>query len=720
MGRNRVIYQSEALFVSEDVNSTSATDHNELIRVQGANYGFTINRTDVNQFGNLARIDSLVLEPPTVNFDFSYYLSNGKNESHLGFSTEPTAQFVSGFLEASSGKNFYIVTSDEGQDATTFENSDPYSLIGIGNAFLTDYTIDLSVGSLPTASVSFEASNINSQNGSVSAQTITGQLPAIQPEDGTIIQGSTTMNIPANTGQDGPTALRPGDIELSFPGFEGGESASGTLSNIDGGAGSFHVQSASISIPLSRSPISRLGSKFPYARVVDFPVNATMNVNAILNTLEAGNLAKIIAGCGGTESTKNVSVTLKSCEGDPAMSWTLKGATLDSESFSSSIGSNKSVDLTFGVQIGGIDDIDQGIIFSGAYVDVLPETTIYDVNGGVLDSFEGNIPLNYNFNKGNWDPHSLYIGSTVVDISGGAFYNNTNLSGILTIPKNVRYIGAAAFQDTSINGLIIENGVTGIDGSAFYGISTLSGDVSIPSSVENIGTFAFRETFNMDTLNVNSRVLGVSSFYNFGCKNLIIGPNVERIENAALQVFGTNNPTGCTNQSTSLEFIGNDAFNGHDFSGFNFNEGLTGIGQRAFQTNNLTGLLTIPDSMVSIDSYAFENNVWLTGIEINNAAASLGIGSFKSLERASGLVLGPNISSIGNVCFQGFGYGGGVDVINVTISCPTGVWNGTSALFNAESGIYTITNGHYNDYVNGSWSGDQAVAAGSILVDGGI
>ena len=157
MSRNRVIYQSESLFVSNSATASTSGDHHELIRVQSANYGFTINRQDVNQFGNLARIDSLVLEPPTVNFDFSYYITDGFNEKALGFNVTENAQFASGFLESSSGRNFYIVTSDECQDATTFAANDPYSLIGIGNAFLSDYSIDLSVGSLPTANVSFEA-----------------------------------------------------------------------------------------------------------------------------------------------------------------------------------------------------------------------------------------------------------------------------------------------------------------------------------------------------------------------------------------------------------------------------------------------------------------------------------------------------------------------------------------------------------------------------------
>lgn len=368
MSRNRVIYQSESLYVSKDVDSIASGDHHELIRVQSANYGFTINRQDVNQYGNLARIDSLVLESPTVNFDFSYYLTDGLNEKALGFDVTESAQFVSGFLETNSGRNFYILTSDEGSDSTTMEGGDPYSLIGLGNAFLSDYTVDLSVGALPTATASFEASNINSQNGSVSGAGIdkpfTGNLPSVNPEVGTIIPGVMAATVPQNVGDNGPTALRPGDIVLQFPGFIGGEDASGTLTQLDGGGG-FHVQSASISVPLSRTPIERVGSKFPFARVVDFPVNATMTVNAVLNELEAGNLAKIIAGCGGDE-IKEVAVTLKACEGNDVLKWTLKGCTLDSENFSSSIGSNKTVDLTFGVQLGGIDDTARGIVCSGS------------------------------------------------------------------------------------------------------------------------------------------------------------------------------------------------------------------------------------------------------------------------------------------------------------------------------------------------------------------
>jgi hypothetical protein len=390
--RNRVIYQSEALFASKEYNSKNLSDHSQLFRVQSANYGFTINRQDVNQYGNLARIDSLVLEPPTVNFDLSYYPTNGYNERALGFSVTNTnnpaeAQFASGSLAGGSGQNFYILTVDDGFDANLdrTNGATQHQLIGVGNAFLSDYTLDLAVGSLPTASVTFEASNIISDttiDGNSTTKSYTGiSSPAVEPTAGTSLSDTDVtflnVNIPYATGnshsgdylsdgKDELSALRPGDIQLNLEAFNG------TALSTIGGTSGIHVQSASLSLPLSRTPIERLGSKFPFARVVDFPVNATLTVNAFVNTAVSQNLADLISGCGG-QGLKTVSIGLNECGGtDLGLLVTMKGATLDSESFSSSIGSNKSVDLTFSTQIGGIRDLEKGIFFSGSNDTKLP------------------------------------------------------------------------------------------------------------------------------------------------------------------------------------------------------------------------------------------------------------------------------------------------------------------------------------------------------------
>jgi len=163
---------------------------------------------------------------------------------------------------------------------------------------------------------------------------------------------------PANTGASLISALRPGDITIDISAFDGTG-----ISDLATSSDAIHIQSASLAIPLSRTALQRLGTKFAYARAVDFPVKATLSVSAILNEVVATDLSNII----NDPSRKSITLTLKGPDGTTnRMIWTLKGCTLDSESFSSSIGSNKSVELSFSTQIGGPNDSVNGVFLSGA------------------------------------------------------------------------------------------------------------------------------------------------------------------------------------------------------------------------------------------------------------------------------------------------------------------------------------------------------------------
>ncbi len=118
MARNRVIYQNEALFVAPSAtgsqylngdNRPGASLLRQVKRVQSINYAFNINRTDSYQFGSLARIDSSVVEAPTVSLDFTYYLTDGKNEHLLGFDNNESTNFLhKDFINDTDGRNFYI------------------------------------------------------------------------------------------------------------------------------------------------------------------------------------------------------------------------------------------------------------------------------------------------------------------------------------------------------------------------------------------------------------------------------------------------------------------------------------------------------------------------------------------------------------------------------------------------------------------------------------
>jgi hypothetical protein len=375
MARNRVIYQSDALYVSKNILGSVSGAHVQLDRVQSANYSFTINRQDINQFGELGRIGYVALEPPTVNLDFTYYLTDGANERAMNFHVRNSVNntdktFLSGHMVADfSGQNFYILTSTEGNDVngTTGDvaGAGGYikNAVGIGNAYITNYSLDASVGNLPTVSVSFEGANMNAVTGVTS---VTGgwsglQLASVNPESGTALSG-TAVVLPSgksSLGVAGITALRPGDITLNLSLFD--DVGSGVFSKVSG-TDAIHIQSAALAIPLSRTPIQRLGSRFAFSRPLDLPASATLSVSAIVNEMTAENLAAIL----DLTYEKDITLTINAPTGGAAVIYTLKKCRLDSESFSSSIGANKTVDLVFSTQYSSLNDTTRGVFMSGA------------------------------------------------------------------------------------------------------------------------------------------------------------------------------------------------------------------------------------------------------------------------------------------------------------------------------------------------------------------
>jgi len=416
--RARVIYQSEALYagtvdatghhfftgasasdgVAEDGASVTRTGIQQLHRVQSANYSFSINRQDVNQFGQLARIDSVSIEPPTVTLDFSYYLTNGFNEQTLGFnidggSDSTWSQALSDELllgktanaDNPGGKNFFILTTAEGSDAVGSDLSAEQgkSTIALGNGFVSNYSIEAAVGGMPTASVTVDGLNLRSYTGTANLDN-----PAINTTFGIPVTGTEFSLPPAVSGKSdsgadgiwgnlddtegdaGIACLRPGDISLSL-GLDGraGEfellPSKGPHTDYEG-SGSAHIQSFSIDVPISRSVINRLGNPYGYARVTDFPVNISVSVSAILSDLKEGNVADLLFN----EEQHDLTFTMRepnvSGLGDKTLEYKIKGARLEGESFSTSIGDNKSVDLTFTAQLGGQEDRTNGLFISGS------------------------------------------------------------------------------------------------------------------------------------------------------------------------------------------------------------------------------------------------------------------------------------------------------------------------------------------------------------------
>ena len=430
MARNRVIYQSQALFIAPSstgvqvsgVSANGLTTTNtpftplstgslgsgisllkKMDRIQNCNFNFSINRQDINEFGKLARLDSIVMESPTVSLDFSYYVTDGFNERLLGFNsysaidsnTIENVQAISGLLNDLQGNNYYILTVDEGEDVVLGNLTPSSSIVAIGNGFISEYGFEASVGAIPTANITVEAFNIKSDANATpttvtfagapvgsdvgaNITSITGNSPAIDLSSspankftsvgsaykldysrnftGAIGAGAGVNFTGFTTGASNVTALRPGDLVLTLPNSSDG------IADINGN-GQAHIQSFSFTLPLSRTVLQRLGNTFGFARAINVPINMDLTINGIVSELESLNLFDKL----GSPTAQTLSISLRDSSSAQKIVYTIKGAIFQGESYSENLGDNQTVDLTYSVQIGGANDANNGLFISGSY-----------------------------------------------------------------------------------------------------------------------------------------------------------------------------------------------------------------------------------------------------------------------------------------------------------------------------------------------------------------
>ncbi len=384
MARTRIISQTKALYVSPTgllpsfYNSTnmitgglSGVSPTQLNRIDTFSFDIDIAgaRTDVREFGQLSRIAAVRIGELSPKVSFGYYLMDGRQEFDLGFNikgitgtSSTSGQFISGFMtedKFKQEKNLYLLTVQEGVDAfesTAFSgNRTSHTVIGFGNSTLSSYKADFKVGELPRVDVEADCGNIIFYTGQSSGL----RNPSIDRTSAAMADSGLFVLEAPSTGASTVDVLKPGDLTINF---------SNTQTTIGGVNWSgIHIQSATIDVPLARTPIQRLGAELPFARPLEFPINVTCSINAIVTDFASGSLTSILTGCafgGGTDIT----IALNDrCTNSESIKYILKNAVLDSQNFSIGLEDNETVDLTFSAQIGGATTTGAGLFMSGAY-----------------------------------------------------------------------------------------------------------------------------------------------------------------------------------------------------------------------------------------------------------------------------------------------------------------------------------------------------------------
>ena len=281
---------------------------------------------------------------------------------------------------------------------------------------------------------------------------------------------------------------------------------------------------------------------------------------------------------------------------------------------------------------------------------------------------------------------SITIPDSVTYISSNAFLDCTSLSSI-TIPDSVTSIGSYAFYGCSgLKSVTIQDGVTSIGDDAFRGSGLTS--IKIPSSVKRINTGAFAGTpiltkqknYNLkyvekwlvscktsaSTAKIQAGTVGIadSGFYN--CASLTSITIPDSVTSIGYEAF-----SGCS-KLNSITVAGNNKHYISD-NGILFNknkselicypagktdesyavpDGVTSIGNGAFE--ECTGLtsITIPDSVTSIGIYAFYNCSGLTSITIPGSVTSIGRLAFEQCTGLTSITIQDGVKSIGKQAFS--------------------------------------------------------------------
>jgi hypothetical protein len=381
MAKTRVLSQSKALYVTKtgtlygDGTSPSGVEATQLHRINSFSYEVDIAgaRQDIRVFGQLARIGTVTTSDLTPTCSFGYLLTDGENEHHLGMEIEesitgaafqPAKQGISGYLTESADhneRNLFAVTVAEGEDAFAagaWANRNQHDVVGFGNAFVTEYSVDMAVGDIPTANVSMECGNIAFYTGKSSGLF----NPSINPAVGTKADTGAVVLPVASTGDSAVDVLRDGQISLDLQDATNLGIGGAKLAEV-------HPQSISLSVPLAREALTELGNDLPYSRPLTFPIDVTLSVNALTADMTEGQTAGLLTGCAG-QVERLITVKLYDrC--DPSilrLGYALKAAVLDNISFSTDLDGAETVDMSFSAQIAGASNIEAGFFMTGDYL----------------------------------------------------------------------------------------------------------------------------------------------------------------------------------------------------------------------------------------------------------------------------------------------------------------------------------------------------------------
>ncbi len=450
--RNAIKYNSVGIFLTDSPAAKPGADVLYFFnRVQSASVSVDVGRQDIQHIGSEDFLDRKVVSELSTKLSLEYLLTDGYEENLLGLNIlskgqeMPSSQGKSAYYDLKEDKTILMAVGAEPFDLTGYENrNNHYSgidVIGIGNCYITDYSISAGVGEFPKASVSYAASNLrHSCNGSGygghywldnvnEVAVLLTQLNAfIELQNGQNIGlGSSEQKFYKAGVQNPSLDLANKGADLTGPKIErhGGEIALGTgiefnpkmykspvaaiapgginvnLRNLNVGGpilsgknegtcieGSANIQSFNINLPFAREDLYGFESMHVYGRKMKYPQIGSISFSLLASAFNSGDFRKIF--CQDEDYKIEISLNnhcdyfcSASSEHESYIKYIINNARFESYSFSESIGSIATVDCSFSFGVSP----NNGFFMSGSFEDyylAMEQQSILQLGDGSL------------------------------------------------------------------------------------------------------------------------------------------------------------------------------------------------------------------------------------------------------------------------------------------------------------------------------------------------
>ena len=235
----------------------------------------------------------------------------------------------------------------------------------------------------------------------------------------------------------------------------------------------------------------------------------------------------------------------------------------------------------------------------------------------------------------------------------------------LTIPseingKSVTSIGNSAFSWRSrLTSVTIPDSVKSIGDSAFYYCSSLT-SVTIPNSVTSIGEYVFTDCPSLTSITIPDSVTSIGDAA-FNCY-VNVGNNNTQYSSEDGVLFNKNKThiIMCPKEKNgqyiipdSVTSIDNYAFSDcKNLTSITIPDSVTTIGDSAFSGCSSLQNIDVPAGVTSIGDDAFSYCSGLTNITIPDGVTAIGNGTFSDCSGLTNIIIPDNVTTIGRYAFQ--------------------------------------------------------------------